>query len=264
MLPASSIHNRWNMFAVLDIKEVLVSEADTLQSIVRMAQLMSPKLKLPNGTEEGIREPGFKGPKQVAYVHLRRNERADQVVLSSGEKYSYAKAMLKPLLQHLSDLSSSEFYTELNAWKEAVDNGLRRSGSKARTPATSDDKDEIEEVNAEAIGEVDIFSVFDAIETADLMNAMDEESPEDSTYDDSDNDSVPPTQPAEEELLQPLPLRHGVSIARDDSNHDVSASSAPTASIPVSTSISVRQVDVINVPKPKGRGRPRPSPKRFQ
>ncbi|ETM41284.1 hypothetical protein L914_12933 [Phytophthora nicotianae] len=103
------------MFVALEIKEDLTSEADALQSIVRMAKLRSPKLKLLNGNEEGIREPDFKGPKQVAYVRLRRNERADHVILSSGEKYSYSKAMLEPLLQHLSDLSSSVFYTELNA-----------------------------------------------------------------------------------------------------------------------------------------------------
>ncbi|ETI44878.1 hypothetical protein F443_10452 [Phytophthora nicotianae P1569] len=159
--------------------------------------------------------------------------------------------MLEPLLQHLSDLSSSEFYTELNAWKETVDDGLCRAGSKARAPATNDDKDEIDEVNAEAIGEVDFFfSVFDptdAMETADLMNAMDQESPGDLTYGDSDNESVAPTQPATEEHQQPLPLHQGVSIARDDINHDVSASSAPTGPIPA-TSGSVRQVDVINVP----------------
>ncbi|ETP42761.1 hypothetical protein F442_10355 [Phytophthora nicotianae P10297] len=158
--------------AALDIKEDLRSEADALQSIARMVKLRSPKLKLPNGNEEGIREPDFKSPKQIEY---------------------YA-------CPETSVLTMLFFLLEINA-----------------------------------------------METADLMNAMDQESPGDLTYGDSDNESVAPTQPATEEHQQPLPLHQGVSIARDDINHDVSASSAPTGPIPA-TSGSVRQVDVINVP----------------
>ncbi|KAG2829461.1 hypothetical protein JG687_00006735 [Phytophthora cactorum] len=51
--------------------------------------------------------------KQVAYIRLRLQERANLVVLSLAEQYTYAKAMLEPLLEHLSNLSTSDFYQEL-------------------------------------------------------------------------------------------------------------------------------------------------------
>ncbi|POM57845.1 Hypothetical protein PHPALM_37593 [Phytophthora palmivora] len=105
-------------FAALGIKEELTSAAEALQPIVNMCKLRLPKptLRLPEGNAEedhtfGVpAEPCLEARRQIVFVRLRRHERANQVVLSSAEKYSNAKAMLDPLLQHLSGLSSAGFY----------------------------------------------------------------------------------------------------------------------------------------------------------
>ncbi|KAG6942290.1 hypothetical protein JG687_00019144 [Phytophthora cactorum] len=86
-----------------------------------MSKLRLPKIRLLNEIDDETIDPAPQGIKQVTYVRLRRRERANQVVLSSAEKYSYAKAMLEPLLEHLSELPSTEFYQELKAWKETVE-----------------------------------------------------------------------------------------------------------------------------------------------
>ncbi|KAF1785280.1 hypothetical protein GQ600_9055 [Phytophthora cactorum] len=79
-----------------------------------MSKLRLPKLKLRDGEDAtegfGVHDTAVtssKKQKEVVLVRLHRKERANQVVLSSAEKYSYAKAMLEPLLEHLSSLSSS-------------------------------------------------------------------------------------------------------------------------------------------------------------
>ncbi|ETM34323.1 hypothetical protein L914_18573 [Phytophthora nicotianae] len=120
LLPAMSIGERWSMSCALNVMDDLAAAAATLHPILLISKLKLPKVRSPYGSphDEQFKETGVQKPmKEVVYVRLRRNERAHQVVLSSAEKYSYAKAMLEPLLDHLSSLSSAEFYQELNTWK---------------------------------------------------------------------------------------------------------------------------------------------------
>ncbi|KAG2838627.1 hypothetical protein PC111_g4178 [Phytophthora cactorum] len=102
------IHERWTTFAALKIKEDLATAADTLWPIVRMSQL-----RLLDDDDEEKTTAKSDALKQVAYIRLRLQERANLVVLSLAEQYTYAKAMLEPLLEHLSNLSTSDFYQEL-------------------------------------------------------------------------------------------------------------------------------------------------------
>ncbi|KAE8995029.1 hypothetical protein PR003_g20457 [Phytophthora rubi] len=112
---------RWGIYEALKVKEGLASAADALLSIVRMSKLKLPKVRLLDDSNDDEPSASMSEPqKQVANVRLHRHERTNMVVLSSAAKYCYAKAMLEPLLQHLSNLSSAEFYHELNAWKETV------------------------------------------------------------------------------------------------------------------------------------------------
>ncbi|OWZ23830.1 LOW QUALITY PROTEIN: hypothetical protein PHMEG_0001240 [Phytophthora megakarya] len=72
---------------------VLAAAGDILRSIVRMSKLRLPKLKLPDESSTGKSSPSTPFPKQLVVVRLRHRERANQVVLSSAEKYSFANAM---------------------------------------------------------------------------------------------------------------------------------------------------------------------------
>ncbi|ETI54306.1 hypothetical protein F443_02848 [Phytophthora nicotianae P1569] len=198
-LPGMSIDERWSTFEALDFKEELSSAADTLQPIVNMSKLKLPKqkLRLPDetGSTESKRKPtDLETEKEVVFVRLRRNERANQVVLSSAEKYSYAKAMLEPLLQHLSELSSADYYQELSAWKETVDIGLR-VGEKGTFVSSNDEGGEDEDTEA---GNFSLLDPVEAMGTACLMETLETSADSaDITDDSSDGETVPPTQPSE-------------------------------------------------------------------
>ncbi|TYZ67067.1 hypothetical protein PybrP1_010497, partial [[Pythium] brassicae (nom. inval.)] len=55
---------------------------------------------------------------KIAPIH------ANVVVLSSNEKYTYAKVVFEPLLDHLTQLSSLEFYKQLASWEGVVTKAL--------------------------------------------------------------------------------------------------------------------------------------------
>ncbi|GMF22248.1 unnamed protein product [Phytophthora fragariaefolia] len=263
MLPAASIDKRWSTFAALAIVEDIETAADSLLPIVRMSKLKLPK-------------------------------RAKHVVLSSGEKYSYAKAMVEPLLQHLSDLSSADFYQELYAWKETMEVGLRQVKSRsanhaARTCDSNNDNDSGDEGDGNTIEE-DAFSVLDpaeAMATMYLMNALETATSNSSdelqiklnddgvvtktevsnSNVDDDDDEVSPTQVTGEKMAY---------ILKRDNDNDENASCQPEPEeAKISAAINkdddliksnqkpnpkvplARQVDIINVPKPPRRGRAR-------
>ncbi|ETN20663.1 hypothetical protein PPTG_03621 [Phytophthora nicotianae INRA-310] len=66
--------------------------------------------------------------RRVVYVKMRRRERANVVVLSSEEKYCFAKAVFEPVMEHLAELSSPAFYSALKAWKNVVNRWLHEVG----------------------------------------------------------------------------------------------------------------------------------------
>ncbi|ETN18833.1 hypothetical protein PPTG_04307 [Phytophthora nicotianae INRA-310] len=148
ILPGISVHERWSAFEALDVKDELTSAANALQPIVNMSKLKLPKrIRLPDSSDQSAEErkshTSSDDKREVVYIRLRRDERAKQVVLTSAEKYSYAKAMLDPLLKHLSELSTADFYQELKAWKETVEVGLsRREAATANTRDIGDNDDD--------------------------------------------------------------------------------------------------------------------------
>jgi hypothetical protein len=111
-----------------------------------------------------------KKAKEVVYVCLYRKVRANQVVLSLAETDSYAKAKLEPLLEHLSCLSSADFYQELSTWTDTVDIGLSHAGAgEKRRGDKKNDADSDDE------GEEDSFSTLDPSEAMETVKLMDEQ-----------------------------------------------------------------------------------------
>ncbi|KAE9047748.1 hypothetical protein PR001_g4077 [Phytophthora rubi] len=267
-LPAISIDERWSIYEALKIKEDLASAADALLPIVRMSKLKLPKVRLRDDSNDDEPSASTSEPqKQVAYVRLHRHERANMVVLSSAEKYCYAKAMLEPLLQHLSDLSSAEFYQELNAWKETVEAGLNRVDSKAAYAAGTTHPDDDDDVSGE--DPLTILDPADAMGTINLMNALETTSDGCSTDISTDDDNeVVPTKPVQvnlEQSYQQLPTSGETSKSVEnvtDCKQDVGDESHSRLSS--TTAKPVRQVDIITVPKPKSRGRARSKTKQLR
>ncbi|ETO58991.1 hypothetical protein F444_22631, partial [Phytophthora nicotianae P1976] len=175
--------------SALDIKNDLVIAAASLQKVVSMS-----KLRLSNGTDKTEASASTKGVKEVVYVRLRRNERAKAIVLSSADKYCYAKVMLEPLLKHLSGLSSANFYEEHCAWKETVEVGLRRF-SKASVEHDVDTDRITDGENASDTGVLSMLDPADAIGTAKLVEEMEMANVDSVTEASSDSD-VPQTRPA--------------------------------------------------------------------
>ncbi|KAK1947984.1 Zinc finger SWIM domain-containing protein 3 [Phytophthora citrophthora] len=171
MLPVMTIRERWSTLAALNSIEKLTAAGDMLRSIVRMSMLRLPKVMLPDASTP---TPPLK---QVVYVRLRRRERANQVVLSSAEKYSFTKAMVEPLSEHLSRLGSAEFYEEFQTWKSTIEEGIRvgESRAKQRKYHGDDDDDELDQRVASTI------EPADAIATAKLMETLENQINEDFT-----------------------------------------------------------------------------------
>ncbi|ETO66698.1 hypothetical protein F444_16216, partial [Phytophthora nicotianae P1976] len=167
--------------------------------------------------------------------------------------------MLEPLLKHLSELSSADFYQELKAWKETVEVGLsRREAATANTRDIGDNEDD----EAEA----ELYSFLNPptdLATTNLMNAL--QNTEGVTDGSSDGEPIPQTQKAEvspvdsEEVLsvdgnanQQQPLKRlvlQVSVNPNKGEH-VGLEQADTPT-PPGSDVPARQVDTINVPKPK-------------
>ncbi|KAG6956462.1 hypothetical protein JG688_00011409 [Phytophthora aleatoria] len=78
---------------------------------------------------------------RVIYVKTSRRERANVVVLSSEEKYCYAKAAFEPVINYLAGLSSPAFYVALKSWREMVQNGMVHLGAYSADATTVPDED---------------------------------------------------------------------------------------------------------------------------
>ncbi|GMF43240.1 unnamed protein product [Phytophthora fragariaefolia] len=257
-LPANAIHNRWSTLAALDSKDELAIAADSLQKVVCMSKLRLPK-RLPYEKDKMKVSASIEGIRDVVYVRLRRNERANKVVLPCAEKYCCAKAMLEALLEHLSNLSSAKFYDELSAWKETVEVGLRRSNrsSYCHDVASGPDTEEA------SVNDPDMFAMLDpadAIATANLMEDMEMANSECVTQDSSDSD-VPRTQPTAVAIVptsakikseEVLTHEHVLSVANDNGDGDVVSK------------IPGRQADIVGLPIPKRRSNIRATSKQLR
>lgn len=171
--------------------------------------------------------------------------------------------MLEQRLQHLSELSSANFYRELKAWKETVDIGLNNA-IKLTKDCDGDDNNGTEgDVNS-------MLDPLEAMETAALMEDLDNTKFDiDSS---SDNEDIPPTQraiPTETEnksghgdaaveVEHVSPVTSTASTAIHPRADESSTTPAPVEPVPS------RQVDVINVPNPKRRGRARSKTKQLR
>ncbi|KAG1689658.1 hypothetical protein DVH05_002016 [Phytophthora capsici] len=224
-----------------------------------MSKLRLPKLRLPHETciDPSTRSAPKTSPKQVVYVRLRRRERANQAVLSSGEKYFFAKAMVEPLLEHLADLSSANFYDELQAWKNTLEEGLRLGKSRTKKGAVFADHEngEVEEVDDFDDDLSCIIDPADTMATVKLMEDLQTENQDGTTDGVSSGDDVPPTQPSKEQKMKSLTATRATRYGEPTSGSEKvkegdirDEGEAP------------RQVDVINVPKPKRRSLSRTTP----
>lgn len=104
--------------------------------------------------------------KGVYHVRLRRRERGGLVVLSSAEKYNLAKAAVEPLLEHLAMLSSADFYSQLDKWRETIADGLNRvpSSRNASDDATDGDRDATDQDGEASDASIDPVEFMGALE----------------------------------------------------------------------------------------------------
>ncbi|ETK73026.1 hypothetical protein L915_19994 [Phytophthora nicotianae] len=172
--------------------------------------------------------------------------------------------MLEPLLEHLSGLSSANFYEELWAWKEMVEVGLRRF-SKAYSGHDVDTDGRTDGENASDAGVLSTLKPADAIGMAKFMEEMEMANVESVSETRSDSD-VPQTQPAAVAVVS-TPVAGTKSEADESLQQErvLPISLEATTTIPTSRDREGvdeadrnpdRQVDIISMPKPKRRNNP--------
>ncbi|ETP02500.1 hypothetical protein F441_20448, partial [Phytophthora nicotianae CJ01A1] len=172
--------------------------------------------------------------------------------------------MLEPLLEHLSGLSSANFYEELWAWKEMVEVGLRRF-SKAYSGHDVDTDGRTDGENASDAGVLSTLKPADAIGMAKFMEEMEMANVESVSEATSDSD-VPQTQPAAVAVVS-TPVAGTKSEADESLQQErvLPISLEATTTIPTSRDREGvdeadrnpdRQVDIISMPKPKRRNNP--------
>ncbi|RLN10476.1 hypothetical protein BBJ28_00022180 [Nothophytophthora sp. Chile5] len=143
--------------------------------------------------------PSKQNKRSVDYVRLRRNERGNNVVLSSAEKFCYAKAMFDPVITHLKHLPSHKFYAALDVWRKVV--GEVMEGEEGQSDATSI-ADETDSGDSDALTVMDPSEIIDAL---DVMTAMgnDESATQPATQSSTQPPTQPATQPATQAFTQP-------------------------------------------------------------
>ncbi|GMF30199.1 unnamed protein product [Phytophthora lilii] len=166
-------------------------------------------------------------------------------------KILVCKAMLDPLLEHLSGLSSAEFYQELAAWKDTVEIGPNSSscgGGKCELKSSNED-DPDDDAEGDALS---AFDPSDAIETVSLMNQIEDLLPNADGCTDSGNasgseDDIPPTQ--QTTLHDTASASSNLQII-EKSIADGKGSKGNDLKSETSTT-TVRAVDIVNLPPPK-------------
>ncbi|OWZ21525.1 hypothetical protein PHMEG_0003919 [Phytophthora megakarya] len=241
-LPASAVPPRWSVQHAWRILDDLES---TIESLTQMIQRLALNAEHQEQSASGT-SPA-KPEKQVVYIRLRRGEQANHVVLSSSEKYVFDKAMIEPLLEHLSGLPSTEFYSELRAWKEMIETGLSSVRSSDPVNLASDDDDdedyddEVETFRdpADGIATLKLIQSMEGVE----MNTMylNEVSP-DSILSKA---TIPEPKPAVPEATIPV-AQPKFESGQDDQFQEEPAKNDAAKIMKMK---QMRQVDIINMPK---------------
>lgn len=114
--PSSTIPLRWCMDAAVESHELLLDNVESIPPVLSIAKVKCCPTENDTKATYGTEKTTFgflkKSPKQkqVGHVRLKRRERANLVVLTSAEKYLYAKAVFDPLMDHMSQLSTVNFF----------------------------------------------------------------------------------------------------------------------------------------------------------
>ncbi|KAE8899216.1 hypothetical protein PF010_g19593 [Phytophthora fragariae] len=176
--------------------------------------------------------------------------------------------MLEPLLEHLSCLSSADFYQELAAWRDTVEVGLNRSNADEQKRDETENDVDIDDESEE--GGFSSLDPSDAMETVKRMDELENFVPAMDGHTDDDNESeseenVAPTQISalQEDIRRSSPPTPNADLDKKGSdagacNKEEKKSEEQTPATPT------RAVDIINIPKPKRRGNSRVTTKQLR
>ncbi|EGZ30351.1 hypothetical protein PHYSODRAFT_323749 [Phytophthora sojae] len=104
---------------------------------------------------------------------MRRRERANVVVLSSEEKYYYAKPVFESVMEHLAGLATPASVAALKSWKDIVRSGLETVEEDSTTsPDESEESDDPDTSDtASDITPADLIDSMNFIQELEQKNA---------------------------------------------------------------------------------------------
>lgn len=150
-LPESAIHLRWSVRAATQLYE------DIDDGIIGILPVLDAvKLKPRSEESDDVAPLKPSAPlkhtkKDVTFVQLKRNEQADLPVLAFNENYRFALATPEPLLDHLSSLSSEQFYVHLENWEKMLSLGLQTKDDGKKVDTDTEDGDKVYESDSDIV-----------------------------------------------------------------------------------------------------------------
>ncbi|GMF23941.1 unnamed protein product [Phytophthora fragariaefolia] len=198
-LPESTVPQRWDMVAMSELEkelqdgvgalqtvqesmkearnswthngltqnEVFHDESEATQGATETTQSATQPAPQHNYDVEVTENIGRRRRKQlgVIYVKMRRQERANVVVLSSEEKYCYAKAVFEPVMEHLASLATPAFVAALKSWKNIVRSGLKTVEAASTTsPDESEESDDPDTSDTSPVDLIDSMNFTQELE----------------------------------------------------------------------------------------------------
>ncbi|KAG6976303.1 hypothetical protein JG688_00001520 [Phytophthora aleatoria] len=126
----------------------LDEKMQTMEAILEFFKKKNTQWMAPKHVAAPLTTPSTSAA-SVEYVHLRREEQANVIVLSDAEKDARAQALFELVVRKLSGLSTVTFYQEMNKWKSVIEcdfyrvvqSGGETSSNDVRSTAIESDSD---------------------------------------------------------------------------------------------------------------------------
>ncbi|RLN91395.1 hypothetical protein BBJ28_00021806 [Nothophytophthora sp. Chile5] len=170
-LPVVALHERWNMEFAVSLVAEIEARLSALLPVTDTAKLK--KLPLADNVARAQHPYRSGVVQQVTSVRLQRHERGANLIISHAEKYNLARSVFDPVIDKLTNLSSTKFYQKIELWEELIAetmSGVQPDATETDVP--SDGTTLPDDDSGDDSDDITLIDPAECLETTELMNAM--------------------------------------------------------------------------------------------